>query len=81
MADLNEVIRQFEAQHGPLSALDRIAADARRHYRQLAPSLPVIEDSLSRAVAAMRDLPAISPPREYIIPSHLDRLSITRKEG
>ena len=75
MADLDRIIAQFEAQHGPLSALDRIAADARRHYRQLAPHLPAMQDSMSLAAAALR------PPRFYVIPSHLDRItSITRPE-
>lgn len=79
MADLDRVIAHVEAQYGPLTALDRYAADARRASRQLAPSLPAMEDSIARAAAALRDPPPISRPRAYYIPNHLDRL-IIRKE-
>lgn len=72
MADLDRVIADVEAQYGPLGGLDRTC-------RQLAPSLPAMEDSIARAAAALRDPPPISRPRAYYIPNHLDRL-IIRKE-
>lgn len=88
MADLDRLLAAL----GPLSALDRIAADARRAYRQIAPHLPAMQDGITRAAdmvsaarvradmtSARRTLPLPSPP-QYHIPTHLDRLIITPKE-